>query len=766
MKRRFIFTLVLLLTALQVMLAQDEIIDLSAQGYGEGEAVKTFNGTNCTITFAKGDNDRGVVPKYYNNGAAVRVYFGNTITVAAQNGKTLSAITFVYGSGGNSNPITVNVGSFAIDTWTGSALQVVFSVGGKNGHRRVQKVEVTYESAVNSPVISGTTPFNGSTIVTITADQGTIRYTTDGSIPTQSSTIYDNPFTITQSTVVNAIAIKNNETSNVATKLFEKNAEQWSGMGTKASPYIISKAEDLGNLATRVNAGESFAGVYFKMGADISYDTGETAWDDVTSQSSQSNNYTCIGNNQYAFKGVFDGDGHTISGIRVYQQSSYNYGLFGFIDGGAVVKNLTLSDCRFTVPDCAGAIVGTVYSGSVENCHVADNVRIHGTGSTGYHGGVVGRLYLGKVIGCISAATLSVAGGKTPGRYGGITGSHEAGSIIHCLAINVKLPEASLFTVESGKRNLGAIAGYSQGTVTGCLYEGCTFGNTAASVGLGNPSNNVDTNQALDATTYVIGKESPTLIFDEDEPNPDVVEAYTNALVYQGTAYTAKDKTVTVALNNRTLYKDDSWNTLCLPFNTSLTGDLVNADICTLSTTEFDEKTGVLTLNFTPASGEDAVTSIVAGKPYLIKWATAADIKNPTFTGVTLSNTLSPVETSAVDFVGTNTSVNFTYDDNTVLYLGDGNMLYYPSADMTISPFCAYFRLRGFEAGAPADPNPDSVRGFILNFADDAVTKVEEVRDVNEVDGGNWYTLTGVKLDGKPTQSGIYIKDGRRYVIK
>lgn len=77
-------------------------------------------------------------------------------------------------------------------------------------------------SAVATPVISGTTPFEGSTQVSINCETSgaQVYYTTDGSDPSTSSTLYSDPFTINATTTVKAIAVLNGETSNVATKTF------------------------------------------------------------------------------------------------------------------------------------------------------------------------------------------------------------------------------------------------------------------------------------------------------------------------------------------------------------------------------------------------------------------------------------------------------------------------------------------------------------------------------------------------------------------
>ena len=123
-------------------LMTDETIDFTKQGYSNGDAVENVVGTNSTITFDKGTNKTNA-PKYYDTGTAVRVYGGNTMTVASDS-KTIVGIALTFGSGDGSNAITTDVGSYSNGTWTGSASSVTFSVGGTSGHRRIQKVTVTY----------------------------------------------------------------------------------------------------------------------------------------------------------------------------------------------------------------------------------------------------------------------------------------------------------------------------------------------------------------------------------------------------------------------------------------------------------------------------------------------------------------------------------------------------------------------------------------------------------------------------------------------
>ena len=76
---------------------------------------------------------------------------------------------------------------------------------------------------VSAPQISGTTPFAETTSVSIQAEQGAeIRYTTDGSTPTAESSLYSEAFTLSNTATVKAIAIKNDQSSEVASKTFTK----------------------------------------------------------------------------------------------------------------------------------------------------------------------------------------------------------------------------------------------------------------------------------------------------------------------------------------------------------------------------------------------------------------------------------------------------------------------------------------------------------------------------------------------------------------
>lgn len=169
-------------------------------------------------------------------------------------------------------------------------------------------------------------------------------------------------------------------------------ATPWAaGDGTEANPYQIASAENLAYLAQMVNtpgddedAKAGYAGKHFQMTADV--DLGGKEW-------------TPIGFTTGAgFQGVFDGAGHSISGLSITASSNgkamYGFGLFGKVTG-ATIRNLSLTSgeiaCTIgTSPmGSAGALIGRVDRNktTVQNC--SSSVSVSGCQ---YMGGLVGNL--------------------------------------------------------------------------------------------------------------------------------------------------------------------------------------------------------------------------------------------------------------------------------------------------------------------------------------------------------------------------------------
>ncbi len=233
-------------------------------------------------------------------------------------------------------------------------------------------------------------------------------------------------------------------------------------------------------------------------------------------------------------------------------------------------------------------------------------------------------------------------------------------------------------------------------------------------------------------------------------------------------------KPTAVAIKGRTLYKDGSWNTLCLPF--AVNGfdgtPLEGATLMELDTDEqgsnepatgLDEE-GLLTLNF-----KNVTTGIAAGTPYIVKWEKATeyesnpsayDIENPVFQGVTITSTTPTAVTSTdmkVTFVGQYSPIEVT-DADSYIMLGSQNTLGYAAAGNTLRPFRAHFEIS----------DAQSVKGYKLSFGDEAES-IQNSKFINskfEVTDDAWFSLDGRKLPGKPTEKGIYIHEGVKVVIR
>ena len=178
----------------------------------------------------------------------------------------------------------------------------------------------------------------------------------------------------------------------------------WTGSGdSEDDPYMILYASQLDLLATNVNSGNNYSGKFFKLDADITYGH-TTVWNDATSTE---NNYTAIGTSTNNFRGTFDGDNHTISGIRIYTTNDYQ-GLFGYVYSGSTVKNIALANSIIIGGDYVGSIAGKNEYGTITNCRIGNDVTIGvENDDKDYHGGIVGYQYDGTVSGSVIAASVN-----------------------------------------------------------------------------------------------------------------------------------------------------------------------------------------------------------------------------------------------------------------------------------------------------------------------------------------------------------------------
>ena len=97
--------------------------------------------------------------------------------------------------------------------------------------------------------------------------------------------------------------------------------------------------------------------------------------------------WTPVGDSSTPFKGIFDGDGHKITGLKI-NTGSY-IGLFGYVGAGAVIRNVNLVGASVSGESRVGALIGCIVGdATVSNCSVDSTSKVVGTGSN--TGGLIG----------------------------------------------------------------------------------------------------------------------------------------------------------------------------------------------------------------------------------------------------------------------------------------------------------------------------------------------------------------------------------------
>ena len=192
----------------------------------------------------------------------------------------------------------------------------------------------------------------------------------------------------------------------------------WSGSGTGKDPYVIKTPEQLYGLANSVNDGTTYEGKFFKLGANITVNSGTASrWDTEAPKY----NWIPIGAKTKPFKGIFDGANHTIKGL--YAVSSTPTGLF--VDPDAItVKNLKLTNSYLEGGEGSAAIAGWNAGGTFENIYTDAIVvtKNHGAGIAAlvneantkitncwFDGELIGKKYVGGLASYISVTGVEIS---------------------------------------------------------------------------------------------------------------------------------------------------------------------------------------------------------------------------------------------------------------------------------------------------------------------------------------------------------------------
>ena len=595
------------------------------------------------------------------------------------------------------------------------------------------------------------------------------------------------------------------------------------GNGTENDPFIISETSHWNALVNRVkNNGVDFSGYYLKLGNDVSVTEMVGTSSNRFRGTFDGGGYTLTvnydTNEQYAAPFRFVGNA-TIKNLHVSGTISTSAKYASGLIGGSNGSNANVTNCRSSVAISStvngdgthGGFVANIISGTVNIKGCIFDGSMAGNSTTNC-GGFVGYIS-GTAANLTDCLFMPTSLGLSSGCYTFVRRA-ERSSISNCFYTSAlgTAQGTQAYTVTNGMADditidyTKATANYGDDDITaydyGLLYDGTLYSGDGKSVTFDVSA--IAANKGVTAVTATKGTISGshgsytlTMVADNSSINATLVDKTNSDVILEDATENTPaleyndGRTANVIITGRTLYKDGDWNTLCLP--TDVTADQIEvaehplhgATIMELDTegwydsennryTEIAEgrhqtgfeSDGTLYLYFKTAN------SITAGKPYLVRWGTpesptGGTIVNPDFYNSTInSENLEPVRSAdgKVQFIGNYDPVTLTGGDKSVLYLGSGNQLYYPSETRTMNSFRAYFHVDlSNDNGGQAN-----VRAFVLNFGGNGETTgiIDVRRNREDVRSDGWYDLQGRKLATKPTTKGIYIYNGKKRVIK
>lgn len=125
--------------------------------------------------------------------------------------------------------------------------------------------------------------------------------------------------------------------------------------------------------------------------------------------------WTPIGTVDHNFRGKFDGQGHTISGLYLNNSNTSNVGLFGIVDSPASIYRVGVVDSYFAGNQNVGGLCGRALSDvRIESCYTTATVS--GTSNVGTFCGYSNA----NINNCYSAGTVGDSYGKFTGNDGDV----------------------------------------------------------------------------------------------------------------------------------------------------------------------------------------------------------------------------------------------------------------------------------------------------------------------------------------------------------
>lgn len=254
------------LLSFKVLVSLLTLIGVSANAYSESTAVTYKQTSKTAISLTAGTAPENAVPTfsttYTSNYNQLTADNSMTYTFTGFDGCTVTGITLSMksntskGAGslvakiGETTIASIADSKFNTANWygawstsyvniepevtpirVGKGENIVITIAATANSLYCQSVTLEYEmpeSYVEAPTLPETTNFAGTMTVEIknNAQESTIYYTTNGDTPTENSTVYSEPFSISETTTIKAIAIKDGNSSEVAEATYTKVNEE------------------------------------------------------------------------------------------------------------------------------------------------------------------------------------------------------------------------------------------------------------------------------------------------------------------------------------------------------------------------------------------------------------------------------------------------------------------------------------------------------------------------------------------------------------
>ena len=255
--------------------------------------------------------------------------------------------------------------------------------------------------------------------------------------------------------------------------------------------YEINDADELRQLSTEVNAGDTKEGKYYVLTNNI----------DLGPHEEEVSNFTPIGTDSNRFKGNFNGDNHTISNL--YMNGIENAGLFGYVEN-ASVSNLIVNGDIVNATNAGGLLCYTYGDVMIDNVHNYVVIRAQVNGSIGgivaiannnliikdsankvnitnnnssYIGGLVGKSNTNtsmiKIINSHNEGAINNENNYTTSIVGGIIGRNDGDT-----DINDSYNIGNITVNGENDKNIGGLVGYANNIAFTNCYNKSTISTT------------------------------------------------------------------------------------------------------------------------------------------------------------------------------------------------------------------------------------------------------------------------------------------------